>query len=232
MSINGDATPLAVRYLGNGRHALEETQPRELQADQALVRVEAAGICGSDLKVLHSPPALQANPGIVLGHEFAGTVSEIGSAVQNVRAGDRVVAAPNLGCGVCVPCSRGRAMSCKELVSLGFTDDGGFVSEAQVPAAALHILPATIDWSVASLIEPLSCVLSALGGVEIPAGTSAAVIGGGPMGLLAISVLRLNGAGPVALFEPSPARQKVGRLCGATHVAGAEPELWGELTGA
>src|SRR5438876_9490088 len=94
-------------FLGNSVLELQERPtPQIKNLDDVLIRVEACGLCGTDLNILAVPPAHKATPGTVLGHEFVGTVREVGTGVKYLRAGERVVGAPRLNCGLCRYCRR------------------------------------------------------------------------------------------------------------------------------
>ena len=102
------STMMAAVFQGEGKLALEEVPvPRVERPDDVLLEVEAVGICGTDLHILHVPPGLRANPGIVLGHEYTGRVVQVGDAVDGCGPGDRVVVDPNVTCGRCGYCRRG-----------------------------------------------------------------------------------------------------------------------------
>ena len=213
----------AVRFVGEGRHELADIpQPAAAPAGAALVEVARAGICGSDLHILSTPMRHPATPGIILGHEFAGTVVEVGDGLTHVRAGNRVAIQPSNGCGCCRPCRQGHPVQCRDPLVLGIFQDGGMTELAVVPGWAIYPVSDAVSWKTAALLEPLSCIVAALRNVVLRPGHAGAVIGAGPMGLLAVSVLAASGMRPLVCFEPSEVRRELALQCGATHVA--EPD--------
>jgi (R,R)-butanediol dehydrogenase/meso-butanediol dehydrogenase/diacetyl reductase len=213
----------AITHLGDGRHVLSErAQPDEPPRDGAIVEVAAAGICGSDLLILSRPPRHPAALGIVLGHEFGGTVRAVGADVRHVRPGDRVVIDPAVGCGTCPWCRRGQPEGCPDQVHLGITVDGGFTPYAVVPGWAVVPLHADVPWARAVLNEPVGVVLAGLARVPPQPGESAAVLGAGPIGLLFCALLSSMGVAPLVAYEPRPRRRELALACGATHAL--EPE--------
>ncbi|MCU0500703.1 MAG: alcohol dehydrogenase catalytic domain-containing protein, partial [Anaerolineae bacterium] len=124
-------------FHGEGRLVFENRDvPRPEAADDVLVAIDACGICGTDLNILAVPPAHQARPGIILGHEGVGVVAEVGPAVQQLKPGDRVVIAPRLTCGKCRYCRRGIVNQCENYLSVGTSIDGAFAPYLRVPERA------------------------------------------------------------------------------------------------
>ncbi|MFN8218360.1 MAG: alcohol dehydrogenase catalytic domain-containing protein [Solirubrobacterales bacterium] len=225
----------ALRYAGEGAFEIFSTFPPEPGPGEVSISVRACGICGTDLQVLAHPQGHPARPGVILGHEFAGEVTAVGDGVDSsVVPGTRVVVAPDLGCGHCPECRLGQPMSCGEQVNLGINRDGGFADHATVPSACCYPLPDRLGWVEASLVEPLACVPEALGRVQWRTGPrSAAVVGGGPMGVLATAALAGAGVAPLVAFEPSKLRRALLERCGASATAdGSEvaPDVYRALT--
>ena len=144
--------------------------------NDVLVRVEAAGICGSDRHMFRGeyPTALP----VTLGHEFCGIVEAAGSAVSQVRAGERITADPNIGCGYCPACRAGRVNLCERLQAIGVTRDGGFAEYVVIPETQAIALPADLDPLHGAFSEPLACCLHGLDVAAIRPGDSVAVLGG------------------------------------------------------
>jgi threonine dehydrogenase-like Zn-dependent dehydrogenase len=227
----------AITFVGEGRHALlDRPEPEEPAPDGAIVEVAAAGICGSDLHILSQPQRHPATPGIVLGHEFCGTVRAVGPLVSHVRPGDRVAIDPARGCGTCTYCRRGEPEGCPDQILHGIFHDGGMTRFAAMPGWSLLPVPEELPWARAALAEPLSVVLAGVRRIGARAGESAAVLGAGPIGLLFCAVLSGMGVAPLAAYEPRPARRELALACGATHavdpVDGISAELHRRATGA
>ena len=190
-------------------------------AGEALVRVVAAAICHSDIRVYKGQK--HARPGVIPGHEIAGVVESLGAGVEGVGVGDEVVVCPIIACGRCAFCLLGRRHRCLERQTLGYDEDGGLAEYLLAPAtlvASGHLLPVPdrLPLQRACLTEPLACVLNSLETCNVGAGSSLAIIGGGPMGLLHLLLARALGAGVVIVSEPDEARAEVARRLGATAV--------------
>jgi len=191
---------------------------------EVLVEVAAAGICGSDLEVLDGQrPAAYVGYPVVPGHEWAGRVLAAGPGVDGVAPGDPVVAEGLRSCGVCDRCAEGRTNICSATYAeTGFTLPGALAERLVVPAGLLHRLPADRPLEAAALLEPAACVASGLleAGVPRP-GSRVAVVGDGPLGLLALLLLRTTTPAELVLVGARPARSAFGPGCGATRVVAA-----------
>lgn len=167
---------------------------------EARIRVAAAAICGSDLQAYKYVPAYQARLKIpvILGHEVAGTVDEVGSGVDSFQVGDRVMMESNRYCGVCRHCLSGHTTSCEATRIAGLEIDGGMTEYALAPAQILHRLPGDLPFRLAVVAQPLSVVLHGIvDHVKIPVGEPAVVIGPGIMGNLAAQVAAAMGCSTV-----------------------------------
>ncbi len=182
--LTSDATELAV---------VEVPTPQP-GPGQARIAVTGAGLCGTDLHILHGD--YSSRPPVTLGHEIAGVVDAVGEGVDPAWVGALV--APETAfstCGLCRWCRTGRPMLCAERLSLGSGVDGGFAAYVVVPARLLHRLPDWLDDHAAALMEPLACVCNAIldPGV-VQAGDRVLVSGAGPVGILAAQVAKACGA--------------------------------------
>jgi threonine dehydrogenase-like Zn-dependent dehydrogenase len=205
----------AAVFQGEGRlPILERSIPQLRCPDDVLLRIEACGICGTDLNILATPPAHRAPPGIILGHEGVGIVERIGPAVTSLQQGDRVVIANRLTCGQCDYCRRGLDNQCTNYQTIGTTVDGAFAPYLVAPGRALWKIDPRVPRDDAALFEPLACVVGAIKRAPIQAGDQVAIIGGGPMGLLFALVYRLLGAGRVIVLDVAPYRLAFARTLG------------------
>ncbi len=207
-----------------GVSAVEEVEPATPGPGEVLVQVVATGICGSDLELLDGrrPPAYIRYP-VVPGHEWAGRVAETGPGVTDLAPGDPVVAEGLRSCGVCARCAEGRTNLCVQpYAETGFTLPGALAESLVVPAGLIHRLPKDRPVAPAALIEPAACVANGLleGGVPRP-GARVAVVGDGPLGLLALLLLRISAPAALLLVSRRPARGARGRELGATLVVDA-----------
>ncbi len=206
-------------FKGQGQLAYEDRPIPQPQApDDVLVKIDACGICGTDLNILAVPPAHKANPGIIIGHEGIGLVEAVGSAVTGLRPGDQVVIAPRLTCGRCAYCRRGLDNQCTNYQTIGTTVDGAFAPYLLAPERALFSISSEIPRDDAVFFEPLSCVVGAVRRAPIQAGDSVLIIGGGPMGLLFALTYRAMGAGKIIVADVSPYRLEFAQEVGADLV--------------
>ena len=191
---------------------------------EVLVEVAAAGICGSDLEVLDGRrPAAYVRYPVVPGHEWAGRVLAAGPGVDGLAPGDAVVAEGLRACGVCDRCAEGRTNICTAAYAeTGFTQPGALAERLVVPAGLLHRLPADRPLEPAALLEPAACVASGLLEMGLPRpGSRVAVVGDGPLGLLALLLLGTTAPAELVLVGARPERSAFGPRCGATRVVAA-----------
>jgi L-iditol 2-dehydrogenase len=167
---------------------------------------------------------------MVMGHEYTGTIVEVGPRVSRKLIGRAVACEPSYGCGECADCRVGRVSHCTRL-----TRAGGFAERVALPTHAVHALPEGLSPVTAALAEPAACCLSGLEMVRLPRDASVLVIGGGIMGLLTLAIARQRGAARAILSDPIPERREIARGLGAEHVIdpGREPlrDRVRELTG-
>lgn len=205
-------------FKGEGRLEYEERPvPRPEDPGDVLVRIEACGICGTDMNVLATPPTHKATPDIIIGHEGVGIVEELGPGTTSLRPGDRVVIAPRLTCGQCCYCRRGLDNQCDNYRTIGTTIDGAFAPYLRAPERGLFKIDSDVPRDDAVFFEPLSCVVGALARVPIQAGDRVAIIGAGPMGLLFTQVFRTLGAGNIVVADIVPYRLRFAEKIGADH---------------
>jgi len=160
---------------------------------EVLVRVQRAGICGSDIHILHGSNPFARYPRVI-GHEFAGSVLEIGPGVSAVSVGDRVVVDPVLACGECYPCCAGRPNVCSNLEVLGVHRDGGFRDHVIVPQANCIRVPDNVAIELATLAEPFAVAANVLARTGIGPDDTVLIYGAGTVGLTVLQVAQLHGA--------------------------------------
>lgn len=175
---------------------LQNLRDPECGADEVIVRTAFCGICGTDLEIIGGtmPHGFARYP-VVPGHEWTGVVEEVGRGGTGLRVGDRVSVEGYLPCGKCGPCRRGDKQSCITHAQIGMTQNGGFAEYVAAPAVSCHIVPENVGLDEALMVEPASTVVRGIEQIPPRAGSRVAVIGCGPIGLIAARVLRR--------FEPS-----------------------------
>ena len=216
-------TMTAVRKAAPGRGLVVEEIPLpETADDEVLVRVEAASICGTDLHIWEWDDwsSRYITPPVTLGHEFAGTVVDLGSAVQNVAVGDYVSAESHITCDVCVQCRSGTRHMCVNPSILGVHRDGAFADYVAVPEKVVWQNDrAKLPPEIATLQEPFgNAVFSTLD--HALTGRSVGVLGCGPVGLFAIAIASSSGAASVFAVDPHEYRLDLARKMGASRTFG------------
>jgi L-iditol 2-dehydrogenase len=198
---------------------IEDRQARPPAPDEVCVRVTLAGLCGTDYRIWTGDRPV-AYPR-VLGHELVGVVEAVGRGVTRVRPGDRVSVEPNYSCGVCPLCREGNRNLCVSRIAVGIDVDGGFAHAVMVPSRCCWRVPDDAPDERLLLTEPLAVVVRAVDRGAPRPGESAAVIGVGTLGLLAVQLLRARGARVLALSRTSR-RFDLARTLGAaaTHAVG------------
>lgn len=203
----------AVRLEAVGRLALRDVPEPVPGPGEVLVRVEACGICGTDRHLLHGE--FPSAPPVTLGHEVSGLVEAVGEGVT-LRPGTRVTLDPNIACGRCEPCRRGRVNLCERLQAIGIHRDGGFAERVLAPEGQAYPLPGTLDPLHGAFCEPLACCLHGMDLAGVRPGASVAVLGGGVIGLLVVQLARLAGAGRIVLSTRQAPRRALAERLGAT----------------
>jgi L-iditol 2-dehydrogenase len=202
---------------------------------QVKLRVRAAGLCGTDLHIYKDE--FRSWPPVVLGHEVAGEIVELGEGVQGLTPGMRVTTETYFSyCGKCRYCRAGNVNLCLERHSIGSAVNGGFTSHLVVPARNIHELPENVDFRAGALTEPLACVVhAALTTPTVTPGDVAVIAGPGAIGLLTLQVVKAAGATAVMLgTDVDEHRLELARELGADHVVNVQrsdpASLVGDLT--
>ena len=200
-------------------HSLHVTDKplRKLRDGEILVKVEACGICGTDVHIVEGTS--RSTPPVVLGHEYAGIVDDGGrnaGAVVGVKEGTRVAIDPNIACGTCYYCRRGLVHLCSNLRALGVDIEGGMAQYCIVPAQQAYVLPADMPPEVCAFVEPLSCAIHGIDRANIRAGDVVVILGGGTIGLLMLQLAKNAGASAVVVVEPLADKRAIAMHLGAT----------------
>lgn len=188
--------------------ALQSKSIAEPGKDEIKIKVLAAGICGTDLKIHNWTDFFEARMSlpVTMGHEACGIVEEVGQDVTHLKKGDMVALESHISCGKCYNCQVNKSHICLNLLYLGIDIDGVFAKHAIVPAKIACLLPNDTDPQVASLFEPLGLgVRAALSGSGV-AGKDVLITGAGPIGLMAVIAASHWGANQIIISEVSPSR--------------------------
>lgn len=201
------------------RLVYREVPPPRLEEGEVLVRVRACGICGSDVHGLDGSTGRRIPP-IIMGHEAAGEILELGEGVQGWQVGDRVTFDCVIHCGRCYYCARGMPNLCDHRRWMGvslpsFRKDGAFAEYVAVPQQILHRLPEGLAFQRAALMEALSVAFHAVARTPPALNDTAVVIGAGVIGLLLIQLLRRAGCGQIVAVDLDAQRLKLACDLGA-----------------
>ncbi|MBI3097506.1 MAG: L-threonine 3-dehydrogenase [Planctomycetes bacterium] len=209
---------------GPGLSLVDVPVPR-IGPDEVLIRVAAAGICGTDAHIYQWDSWAQGRirPPLVLGHEFAGRIVELGSAVRGYAKGDRVSAEGHLACGVCPLCRTGQAHICPSMKIIGVDVDGAFAEFAKMPASNLWKIDDGIPDEVAAIHDPLGNAFHTTMAAPV-AGRTVLILGCGPIGLFACGIARASGAVRVIASDLNDARLQIARKMGAHVVVNGSRE--------
>lgn len=192
----------------------------EIKPNEVLIRVAACGICGSDVHGMDGSSGRRIPP-IVMGHEAAGTVSEVGStAGEQWKVGDRVTFDSTVYCGECWHCRRGEVNLCDDRMVLGVSCDdyrryGAFAEYVAVPSHILYRLPDNITFEQAAMVEAVSVAVHAVERTPVHLGDSAVVFGGGMIGLLCLQTLKAAGCGFAAVVDLDAGKLETAKKLGA-----------------
>lgn len=211
---------LAARMYGKKDIRLEEVDIPKIGEGEILIKVKAAAVCGTDVRMYQNGTkgVDNAHP-LIIGHEVSGVIEKIGEDVSFYKEGQRVSVAPNMGCGVCDLCVRGDGHLCREYQALGINRDGGFAEYMKVPAQAVRsgnisVLEDQVSFAEAALNEALSCVFNGFEHYKVHPGDTVLIIGSGPIGLMHGLMAKMAGAGQVIFHDLSEERLALCRKAG------------------
>ena len=190
-----------------------------LQPGDMLIKVKAATVCGTDIRILRGKKTTGIRYPSVLGHEFAGVVADTGGHKQ-FKIGDAVCVCPQFACGHCEYCIRGAENLCRNQTAMGYEIDGAFAEYVRIPAAGVasgnvFAVPEGLGFEKAALAEPLSCVMNGQERVGVAMGDVVVVLGAGPIGILHVKLARLTGVRTIIVSEPNPLRREAALKAGA-----------------
>ncbi|NLJ34943.1 MAG: alcohol dehydrogenase catalytic domain-containing protein [candidate division WS1 bacterium] len=212
---------------GVGNIELRDMPEPTPQPDQVLIEVKAAGVCGTDIHIMHD--TFPYWPPVILGHEFAGEIVQVGDQVKDWQVGDRVVGEPHtLACGKCYLCRTGNIQICPEKRSPGWGIHGAFAKYIAYPTHLLHRIPDTMTYEQAALVEPTANIVTdLLERAKVEPEDFVVVLGPGPIGLIAAMAARAEGARAVMITgtdADEALRLKTARELGVDHVVNLQQQ--------
>jgi len=215
-------------YYNNNDVRTEEMPVPEIGAGELLVKVIASGICGSDVmewyRVKKAP--------LVLGHEIAGEIAEVGEGVENYKVGERVFVSHHVPCNKCHYCLNGHHTACETLHKTNFYP-GGFAEYLRTPSLnvdrGVYVLPDEVTFEEGTFIEPLACVLRGQRLARIEPGSSVLIIGSGISGILHIQLARTMGSGRIVATDINDYRIEAARKFGADVAINVSPDVPAEI---
>ena len=197
---------------------MEEVPMPTVGPGEVLIKLIKTAICGTDLHIYKWDAWSQRTirPGLVIGHEFVGTIEEVGPGVHGYRVGQRVSAEGHIACGVCRNCKRGKAHLCPHTVGIGVSRDGAFAEYIVVPATNLWSLPDEIPSELAAFFDPFGNAAHAALKFDL-VGEDVLITGAGPIGMIAAGICRHVGARHVVVTDVNDYRLGLARDMGATE---------------
>ncbi|MCL4542022.1 MAG: zinc-dependent alcohol dehydrogenase family protein [Chloroflexi bacterium] len=210
-----------------GYVSVERVEDPTCADDGVVIRVSRCGICGTDQHVFAGDYGLAQYP-LIPGHEVAGTVVEVGRAVQTIRPGQQVVVEPNIHCERCLPCRTRRGNHCLNLKVLGINEAGGFATFLQAPERNIYAAD-QLTPSQAAFVEPLACVVHGVCRLAPTPGSRILIAGAGPIGLLMLQTLLHSGAAIITVTDLHASRLALAQELGASQAVIATNDSDGEL---
>jgi L-iditol 2-dehydrogenase len=200
----------------------------DLAPGDMLLKVKAATVCGTDIRILRGKKTAGIRYPSVLGHEFAGIVEDNGGHSQ-FKKGQAVAVCPQFACGHCEYCIRGAENLCRNLTAMGYEIDGAFAEYVRIPARGVQAgnvfaLPMGMSFETAALAEPLSCVMNGQELVDVKMGDVVVILGAGPIGILHVKLARFTGARCIIVSEPNELRRQAALAEGADLVVDPSTE--------
>ncbi|MEH7224746.1 zinc-dependent alcohol dehydrogenase family protein [Bacillus sp. JJ1566] len=209
----------------NGPHSMsvKEVPYPSPGIDDVTIKVQCCGICGTDYHILEGD-FISPYP-LIGGHEFSGTIFEVGENVSGWNVGDRVSVDPSIYCGECYHCRNNQFNHCKNWNAIGVTVNGAFAEYVRVPAKNLYKIDDELSFEEGALVEPMSCVAYALERTNVNFGDKVVIFGAGPMGLMLVQALKVSGASEVVLVDVSEIKLEMGRNLGASSTVISDEKL-------
>lgn len=205
----------AVVYESAKKMVIKEVPIPRPQKNQVLLKIKACGICGTDIHLLSG--VYEGKMPLIPGHEASGEVIELGSEVKFIKIGDRVAVDPNVGCGYCEFCQRGRAHLCKYQQPFGVFRAGAFAEYAVIEETHAYKIPDTMTYEQGSMVEPVACCLRGAQLSRYKVGDSVFIHGAGAIGNMNMQIARVSGATKITISDPLAKRRELALKLGADY---------------
>ncbi|NHN28607.1 alcohol dehydrogenase catalytic domain-containing protein [Paenibacillus sp. S3N08] len=213
----------ALVYEGPRSMSIREQPLPVLGENEVLVQVAKAGICGSELSGYLGHNSLRKPP-LVMGHEFSGTVVQVGARVQGFRGGERVTVNPLISCGLCTDCLTGKQQLCGSRQLIGAHRPGAFAEYVAVPAGSVHCLPEGVTFAEGALTEPLACALHVCRLLQLTPEVRLLITGAGPIGLFILTAAQAYGLNTIVVTDINSERLDAVKALGGVGVSALAPD--------
>ena len=190
--------------------------------DEVLIKVDICGLCGTDFKLYKGD--YTGKVPVVLGHEYAGTVEEVGANVKGIKPGDRVVADPNESCGACNYCRSAQSTFCSDMAAYGVLSDGGFAEYTVANQKGVYKIPESLESEIAAFTEPIACAVRCVDRAEIKIGQTVVIMGAGPMGQVILQLAGNAGASKIIQIDRNDWKLEIAKQYGANEVINSKNE--------
>lgn len=198
---------------GKERFKITEVPIPQPAEEEVLMKVDSCGLCGTDVHIYWGK--FFASFPLIIGHEIAGKVMETGKKVRKVKEGDSVVVNPNINCGLCYFCQKGKINLCENLTNIGVKINGGFAQYVAVDEKYVYPISDKLNLEEASLVEPLACCIHGADIAGIKSADKVVILGAGPVGLIMLQLTKLAGAAKSLIVDPIEKRRKIAENLGA-----------------
>jgi L-iditol 2-dehydrogenase len=207
----------ALVYEGAWQMPMRDVPVPEPGSSEVKIKIETVGVCGSDVHGFKGTTG-RRKPPIIMGHEFSGTITNLGSDAKNFKVGDRVVVTPLLTCGYCDNCLAGFPNQCQNRSGLGVNLNGAYAEYINVPQKMVFPLPDEMTWEQGALVEPLAVGMHAVNLTPMHLMDTVVIIGAGTIGLVTILAAKMKGAGKIIVTDVSEHRLEFAKRLGADVV--------------
>jgi 2-desacetyl-2-hydroxyethyl bacteriochlorophyllide A dehydrogenase len=203
----------AIVWEGIGKLSLKQYPIPEISVNEVLVKVSYSSICATDIEIINGK--FPYSPPYILGHEITGAIVDTGSAVIELKKGDRVVIDPAVPCNECFNCRSGKPEYCANYREIGINENGGWAEFVKVPVRSAHKIPTNMSDVSAAIFEPMACPFGAMDAAGLYPGEQVLIFGDGPAAMYFIQIARMMGAGRITVVHKQSERKELLVLFGA-----------------